>query len=407
MDCAQLDRFFQASSGFRLCKDLKRADLIVFKGCSFNQEKEDLSCQIVKEVEHSKRPDAQVLVTGCLAKMRPELVCKDGKFADLIDQINRLSRLEGKQNFTANFPYPEFWQSADGFLDPSRSNEMISKYCHRNPEALLLRIYPKLHTGLIRLFAKHRRFVDKEVLVSEKTFCIKVSTGCIGNCAYCSIKLSRGLIKSKSLDTIAKEFELGLEQGYTDFALLGTDIADYGKDLGLDLIDLLERLVSYEGKFTLRLRNVNPRWLIPSAPRFCELLGTGKIGYILSPIESGSNRILERMNRGYRIEDYIEAVRKIHKAYPPIHVKTQIMVGFPGETDKDFSKSKDLFKLGLFDYVEIYAYTKRPRTKASHLPDEIPDKIKTKRYRKLLFRSFFQLPLERWFSICMLKRRSR
>jgi len=109
------------------------------------------------------------------------------------------------------------------------------------------------------------------------------------------------------------------------------------------------------------------------------------------------------MNRGYHVEDYIEAVREIRKAYPPIHVKTQIMVGFPGETDEDFKKSMGIFKLGLFDYVEVYAYTKRPRTMASQLTDEIPDKIKTKRYRKLLFKAFLQLPFKR--IVYMLKRK--
>ncbi len=408
MDCAQLDRFFRANSHFWLCKDARKTDLIVFKGCALHQEKEQLSCQIVEALERMKRVDAQILVTGCIAKMRPELdsAYNNDNFKDLINQINRLSRLEGKQNFAANFPQPEFWQIADNILGPRVGNDLISKYCHRNPEASLLGIYPKLHTGLIRLFTKYRRLIDEEVLVlRNKTFCIKVSTGCMGNCSYCSIKLTRGRIKSKSIDAVVKEFEQGLGWGYKDFALLGTDIGDYGKDLGTDLLDLLERLVSRKDKITLRLRNVNPRWLIPSASRFCELLKTGKIKYLLSPVESGSNRILERMNRGYHIEDYVEAVRKIRTTYPQIFMKTQIIVGFPGETNENFSKSKNLLGLGLFDYVDVYGYSKRPNTKASRMHGQVSEKIITKRYRKLLFRSFFQLPLARWFSVCTLKRK--
>ncbi len=405
MDCAQLDRFFQESSGFRLCKDPKKADLIVFKGCSVNQEKEDLSCQIVKVLESSKRPDAEILVTGCVAKIRPDLAYDGREFTDLVDQINRLSRLEDEQNLEANFPYPEFWQDPDGVLDHRTHSQLISKYCHRNPEAPLLRTFPKLHGILIKLLAKYRRLIDKELLVSRRTFCIKVCSGCMGNCSYCAIKLARGRIKSKPLDAVEREFKQGLDQGYKDFALVGTDLGDYGKDLGLDLMDLLEKLVAYEAHFTLRLRNVNPRWLIPSASLLCELLKTGKIGYILSPVESGSNKVLDRMKRDYRIEDYIDAVRKIRRAYPALILKTQIMVGFPGETDEDFRESRDLFKLGLFNYVDVYAFTKRPRTKASRLDGDVPDKIVTKRYRKLLFRSFFRLPLNRRLAFCRLKRR--
>ena len=200
------------------------------------------------------------------------------------------------------------------------------------------------------------------------------------------------------MDVIFKEFNQGLDHGYRDFALLGTDIGDYGKDLGIDLLDLLEKLVTHKEQFTLRLRNVNPRWLIPSVSHFCELLKFGKIKYILTPVESGSNRILRIMNRGYNVEDYLKAVRKIRIAYPSILIKTQLMVGFPGETDDDFRKSMQLLRTFLFDYLEVYAYTKRPGTKAGYLLEEVDDMIITSRYRKLLYRSFLLLPLKRWLA---------
>ena len=404
MDCALIERFLQENKGFRPCKDSKKADLIVFEGCSVNQDKENLSRRIINALESRKSPNAQVLVTGCIAKLLPELTRNGEKFRDLVDQIDRLSRLENNHDIVANFPHPEFWQSPNCVLERRTTNDLISKYCHRTPGSSLLKTCPRLHAGFIRLFAKYRRLIDKEVLPPHnRTFCIKVSTGCCGNCSYCTIKLTRGRIKSKPLDAIVEEFERGLDEGYEDFALLGTDIGDYGKDLGTGLLDLLEKLIIHEEKFTLRLRNVNPRWLIPSAQRFSELLQSGKIGYILSAVESGSNRILDRMNRGYHIEEFVEAMRKIRKSYPAIFIKTQIMVGFPGETHEDFCRSRELFKTGLFDYVEVYAYTKRPKTQAWDLANEVPDEIITQRYKKLLLKSFFQLPLGRWLSISKLK----
>jgi len=404
MDCAATDRFLQNTPDYRLSKDPKNANLLVFRGCAFNQEKEDLSCQIVKVLESIKRSDAQLLVSGCIAKIRPDLAGNNERFKNLVDQIDRLSRLEGEQDLTANSPYPEFWQIPDDVLSRKIRDDLTRKYCHRGPGASLLRGFPKLHGCLIGLLAKYRRLIDKEMLLSSKrTFCIKISTGCIGNCTYCSIRLARGRIRSKSIDAVVREFELGLDSGYKDFALVGTDVSDYGKDMGMDLMDLLKKLLAYQGTFTLRLRNVNPRWLIPSVSGFCELLKTGKIEYILSPVESGSNRILDRMNRGYHIEGYVEAVRKIRNACPSIFIKTQIMVGFPGETDGDFQKTRELLTTGLFDYVEVYAYSKRPGTKASSLLDEVDDKTITKRYRKLLWRYFFLLPLRRWLSVCKLK----
>ncbi|MGB2864291.1 MAG: radical SAM protein, partial [Sedimentisphaerales bacterium] len=371
MDSALLEQFFQESADFQLCKDCMKAGLIVFVGCCATQDKEYLSRLTIETLRLKKRPDAQILVTGCLAKLQPELTCNDGEFKDLVDQINRLLHLEDKQNLAVHFPQGEFWEIAPNLLDQSTSKGMISKYYNQVLTGILPRISSTLNAAIIKLFGKYRRLIDKEMLVSgNKTFFIKACTGCMGNCSYCSIKLARGRIKSKPLDAVLQEFKLGLDQGYTDFALVGTDIGDYGKDLGTDLLDLLERLVSHEEKFTLRLRNVNPRWLIPSVQRFCELLKTGRIGYLLSPVESGSNRILKSMHRGYSIEDYIEAIRKIRNAYPPLFVKTQIIVGFPGETDEDFNKSKELFKLGLFDYADICTFAKRPRTRAWNLPDK-------------------------------------
>jgi tRNA A37 methylthiotransferase MiaB len=98
-------------------------------------------------------------------------------------------------------------------------------------------------------------------------------------------------------------------------------------------------------------------------------------------------------------------MKQIRKAFPPIFLKTQIIVGFAGETDEDFSKSRDLFKLDLFDFVDVVAYSKRRGTRGWSLPDEVPNEIISKRYKEILFRTFFQLSLRRCLSVCMLKRR--
>jgi MiaB/RimO family radical SAM methylthiotransferase len=383
-----------------------KADLIVFVGCSATEDKEFLSRLIIESLRSQKRPDAQVLVTGCIAKIYPELAYSGDKLKPVADRINRLLQFEDKCNFAVHFPHGEFWQISRNLLGRDVSKAMVSDYYNQALTGILPKTSLTVNTAIIRLFARYRRLIDKEMLVSgNQTFFIKVSTGCAGNCTYCSIRLARGKIKSKSIDAVLKEFKQGLDEGYKDFALVGTDIGDYGKDMGADLIDLLEKLVACEGDFTLRLRNVNPRWLIPSVSRFCEILKTGKIKYLLCPVESGSNDILKRMNRGYRIEQYVQAMRQVRNAYPPIFLKTQIIVGFPGETKADFKKSRQLFKLGIFDFVDVLTYSKRPKTKAALLPDEVPHKIVARRYREILFRTFFQLPLKRWLSICRLKLR--
>jgi tRNA A37 methylthiotransferase MiaB len=406
MDAALLQQFFQERSDWRVCQACAEAEVVLLLGCCATQDKEDLTRETIEWLRRTRGTDAHILVAGCITKTDPELAGKNGKFKDLVEQINGLLDLKGRQDLAVNAPQPEFWQIGRDILDPAVAANMIRRYCHRDVGTSWLRAFPKCQAALIRLFTAYRRWVDKEILSSyDKTYCMKVSTGCLGICSYCSIRLARGRVKSKDPDILVQEFQRGLDQGYRDFALLGTDIGDYGKDLGVDLLDLLERLVAHERKFTLRLRNVNPRWLIPSAPRFCELLTTGKIGYILAPMESGSNRVLDRMNRRYCVEDYLEAIKEIRAAWPRIFIKNQVMVGFPGETQEDFNRTKQVLKRGLFDYTDVCAFTRRPKTKAWDLPDQVPDEVIAKRYRDLRFMSFVQLPLKRRFSSWMLKYR--
>ena len=224
-------------------------------------------------------------------------------------------------------------------------------------------------------------------------FCLVAVRGVISNDELFTIYIAR----LPGLHDVWKALATGAEQTppliylitRADFALLGTDIGDYGKDRGTNLIDLLEEMVLHKEDFKLRLRNVSPRWLIASTPRFAEVLKTGKIGYLLSPVESLSDHVLENMARGYRARDYMAAAYEVRRAAPKIYFTTQIMVGFPGETEGDFRKSAEVFKSRLFDYVEIYRFTPRARTKAAKMDDQVPHSIASRRYRQLLLRSLF------------------
>ena len=394
METAMVCRYLEHHPDYRLVTDCAEADLIIFLGCSVTQDKEDLSLQITKALNLSKRPTAEILVAGCIVKVRPELKNTNPKHQEILEELRRIARFENKPELITNFPPPEFWKGSEAILGPEVARAFVCDYvrqAHKDAKPL---VPWKLSSAAIRLITRYRRLIDRELNAdSSKTFCIKVSTGCAGNCSYCSIKLVRGNVISKPIPDIVEEFRRGRQQGYRDFALLGTDLGDYGKDRGEDLMQLLEALVLQDGDFILRLRNINPRCLIPSAERLGRLLQSGKINYVLSPVQSGSDRILDLMNRGYRVDDYVQAVRTLRKAYPRLFLKTQVIVGFPGETEEDFEKTRTLLKSSLFDYVDVYAFTPRPMTRAAALPDRVPDPVIMKRYRALAARTFFQLPL--------------
>ena len=398
MDVAKVKEDLGNDPEYEIIRDSKVADIIIFMGCMVTQDKEDLSDRIFDKISETAKRDAEVVLAGCMGHLRREQYPYSKSLAPLVDHIYKICRLEEptEGGLPSHLPPREFWQQTDCDLDKSITEKLIHDYCCRkSDETSSLYGFP-ISAKWIQRIARYRRWIDKELNAdAEKTYTIKISSGCTGACSYCTIRLARGSIRSKPISVVANEFDFGLKKGYTDFSLVGTDIGDYGKDQSSNLLELLTILDSRDEHFTLRLRNVNPRWLIPSVEQFCELIKSKKIGYILSPVQSGSNRILERMNRGYNAEDYLEAIRRIRNVRPDICIKTQVIVGFPGETDDDFEKSTALFRTGLFDYIEVYPFTARPSTKAYDFEDTIPPHVIASRYKKLLFRTFVQVPFLR------------
>ena len=138
-------------------------------------------------------------------------------------------------------------------------------------------------------------------------------------------------MKSKSVETIMEEFNDILNSGTTEHVLTGTNLGDYGKDIDTDLINLLDEMVKIDGDYSLRLRDVHPNWIIKNINKFMDILKSGKIIYILCPIQSGNNRILKLMNRGHRSEDILNCMEKIKRTYPGVVLETHLLIGFPGE----------------------------------------------------------------------------
>lgn len=395
VDAALLESYFQNNQIFSQVDSLEEADLILFLGCTSMQIKEEETQETIEVLNKKKRPDAKLLIAGCVSKVRPEWVTPYDQYADLIRDINGLLRLNEKaQEISAHFPYRPYRGSQGTVLDNVRSQIRQRRVEDYAPLSGKIPFGSLKYLSRITSFilSKYKDFIESRVDVwTEKTYAVKISTGCCGNCSYCSIKQSRGDICSKPIEAVINEIKTGLNNGYRDFALIGTDIGDYGTDIGTNLLELLKSIVALPNPLQLRLRNVNPRWLIPNCDPLIDLIKSSKITYIQSPIQTGSDRILKRMNRQYRAEDYLIAIRKIRKNCSSVFLKTQIIVGFPGETKEDFTASLKLYDSALFNYIDVFPYHPRPNTKASTLSDQIAQEIIMKRRRKLLLKSLFRL----------------
>lgn len=361
-------RIYLEENGWQIVDDPTTADLVLFNACGLTNSCADRSLSIIKELQKNAKNDARVIVWGCLPKIDPEAlrqVYQGPAFGER--ELHQLDEITG-----AVKPISEIIANEAG------SRYRYEKYVGwQRGCRFLVNLLGSYYLRLGRKMDLHRPD-------DSSVFYIKISTGCLGNCAYCAIRHSRGKIESKPLDKIMAEFRDGLSHGFKDFSLLGTDLGPHGRDLGYTLADLLGEMVREKGEYRIAVRNVHPYYLKQMLDELEPIFATGKIWYMGMACESGSNRILKLMRRNYTVEDFKECVRRVKRAYPDLIIRTQFMVGFPTETAQDYAESLRLLDEVKFDFVEVYRFSRRSGTAAEKMEGQVPYMVAlSRRYRML------------------------
>ena len=232
------------------------------------------------------------------------------------------------------------------------------------------------------------RFAFKPAERSSKTrINIKIQDGCGNFCSYCVIPLLRGAPVSKPLPLIVDELNYLAETGCKEFLLTGVCIGAYSSG-EYKLPHLLEKLLELRGNFRLHLSSISP---LAVDERLADILQSPKMVKHLSlSLQSGSASILEKMNRRYTPQDYMKKVELIRKKISRFNFTTDVIAGFPGETDADFEATRGLVKDAEFSHVHIFRYSPRPGTKAFEMSDNVAEQIKSKRSKILLRQSIAQ-----------------
>jgi MiaB-like tRNA modifying enzyme len=259
-----------------------------------------------------------------------------------------------------------------------------------NVHKIDLAIESALNGRRLRLIDKNKD-VDKAKLYSLKCrlnenaiAIVSISEGCMGRCAFCATRFARGRLRSFNLSDIVDEVRSCVEMGFREIQLTSQDTGAYGLDKGRFMLpDLLNAISEIEGKFRVRVGMMNPHHAVEMLDDLVEAFKSEKIyKFIHVPVQSGDNKILEDMKRNHTVEDFVEVVSAFRKAFDDVVVSTDIIVGYPTESEESFWKSYELIKEVEPDIVNITRYSKRPFTPASKLKD-IPDWIKKERSRKL------------------------
>jgi len=363
-------QFFKKNK-LTIVTDLTQADMIVFWACGLTEPRERDSLMLIRKIQNKMKPGTRLIVWGCLPKINPKSLSKiyDGPIVGSTDTSFFGNILEETvvpfDNMDIACAQPMLVLSETSGLEENDYADHLNS------------IFILLKQNWDRLWARARK---------NTKFWIRIAEGCTGRCTYCSERCAFGRIKSRPISKIISDFELGLRQGYNRIALIATDLGAYGKDIGCTLPDLLEKMVRINSKrsFKIVLNQVNPFYLKEMFSHLEEIFASGKISALNCPVQSGSNRILKLMGRPYTAEEWREYMIRINREFPDIRLSTHFMVGFPTETDEDFAATLKLLNYPIFlDSIVIFKFSGRPTVYASRMPDQVSEKTKELRSKKL------------------------
>ena len=227
-------------------------------------------------------------------------------------------------------------------------------------------------------------FEDMEInhLESRTRAFVKIQDGCENYCAYCIIPFVRGRCRSKKKETVIKEITALVNNGYKEIVLTGIHTGSYGIDLGIKFSDLIEEILSIPGLERLRISSIE---ITELDDKFFELLKNEKLcNHMHVPLQSGSENVLKLMNRKYTKEEYKKQIDNIRKVRPNISITTDVIVGFPNETEEDFEECLEFCKEINFAKIHTFPYSKRNGTKAARMSGHIDGITKKERTKRLL-----------------------
>ncbi len=271
-----------------------------------------------------------------------------------------------------------------------------------NSVIILPEVFQEIKNGKKNLVIKSDKSIDKSKYTinhphGKITGIIPISEGCFGSCTYCCVKNARGKLNCYEPNSIVKNIDHQLQQGIKQIYLTSQDCSIYNHN-GTTLVELIKRIVSLDYKFFLRIGMINPRFLIENIEQIISIFKNSKVYQFLHiPMQSGSNKILQKMERKYQISDIISNIVALKEEFENITISTDIICGFPGETEYDFLRTINFIKWLKPEILNISKFTPRPGTKAKGMK-QLDSKIIKERSVKLstIFRNSLHTINENW-----------
>jgi tRNA-2-methylthio-N6-dimethylallyladenosine synthase len=338
-----------ATLGYEQTESMARADVIIVNTCTVRAKAEQKTFSLLGRLGRMKRNKRRLIigVGGCVAQQEGKKILERMPFVDLVfgtQAIDRLPRLIG-----------QIETSPCRIVDVGMNESQDISESLGGPQA-----------------------------ESQVSKFVTIMRGCDNYCAYCVVPFVRGRESSRSPESIIREIRALVDRGVKEVTLLGQNVNSYGKKQHLcSFAELLSKINEIEGLLRIRFTTSHPKDL--SSDLIVAFNRLDKLcSHIHLPVQSGSNRILKRMNRKYTLEQYLDKVAKLRDTCPQIAITSDMIVGFPGETDGDFEQTLELVKTVEYDGLFAFQYSDRPYAPAVKLPDKISESVKSKRLQILL-----------------------
>ncbi len=351
---------------YKKTENIDKAQMVILNTCSVRASAESRVLGLIKNLKEKKKKII-IGITGCMIHIRPDKLQSAGAnfLFDIKDLKNLSQILSPSYRQVSNLSQP-----ISNLSQPiSNLSQPISNPSQHNSSQ-------KNNCNYFKISPKHQ---------STYHAYIPIMTGCNNFCTYCVVPYSRHREISRPSQDIVKEIEKLIKNGYRAITLLGQNVNSYGNDLKdeIKFPELLQKIASLSGDFWI--------WFVTSHPKdmsdqLIKVIAQEKkiCPYIHLPVQSGSNTILKAMNRSYTREKYLDLVKKIRKNIKNASLSTDIIVGFPGETKKDFQDTADIFKKSKFDMAYIARYSPRPKTAAFKLKNDVSNLEKRRRDEALV-----------------------
>ena len=347
------------AKGYAVAPDEAQADVILLNTCSVRDAAEQKAINKMETLigqTRKRNPDTVLGFMGCMAQSRG---------AELVDQLPDVDLVLGTQKFHRAGEY------LDELLD-GRRDKVVDTDEEQGSE------------GAIREHLLSAQSETKAV-----TAFVSIMQGCNQFCTFCIVPYTRGRERCRSIEDIVAECRGLVESGVREVTLLGQIVNSYGKrEIGVKdgksaFVQLIEAVHEIEGLERIRFTSPHPKGygddLVDAYVRLPKLMENAHL-----PVQSGSDRMLKLMHRGYSRERFLELVGKLRAAKPEMGVGTDIIVGFPGETEEDFDETLNLCREVEFDNAFLFKYSRRRDTPAAEMPDQLPEELIEERHARLL-----------------------